>query len=63
MEKNNHSIFERDKKIKSYIKFTNSLLQLIKDPVVCEIAAKNQKTAAQILLRWAVQQGIGNMQI
>ena len=33
----------------------------MKDPVVKEIAAKNQKTAAQVLLRWAVQQDIGNM--
>ena len=33
--------------------------RLLTDPVVLELAETHQKTAAQILLRWAVQQGIG----
>ena len=31
--------------------------RLLKDPVITEIAANHQKTAAQIALRWAVQRG------
>ena len=33
--------------------------RLLTDPVVLELAETHQKRAAQILLRWAVQQGIG----
>lgn len=33
--------------------------QLLSDPVVLELAEAYRKTPAQILLRWAVQQGIG----
>ena len=33
--------------------------RLLGDPVVLELAETHKKTAAQILLRWAVQQGIG----
>ena len=33
--------------------------RLLGDPVVLELAETHEKTAAQILLRWAVQQGIG----
>ena len=35
------------------------LLQILKEPVVCELARKYTKSTAQILLRWAVQQDIG----
>ena len=33
--------------------------KLLTDPVVLQLAAAYEKTPAQILLRWAVQQGIG----
>ncbi|KAK3102422.1 hypothetical protein FSP39_011284 [Pinctada imbricata] len=36
-----------------------AVLQLISDPVVQKIASNLQKSPAQILLRWAVQQNIG----
>lgn len=32
---------------------------LLNDEIILEIAKKTAKTPAQILLRWAVQQGIG----
>lgn len=36
-----------------------AVLQLLCDPVVKEIAESMQRTTAQVLLRWAIQQGIG----
>ena len=30
---------------------------LMKDPVILEIAKNHNKTAAQVLIRWAIQQG------
>lgn len=34
---------------------------LLDDPVVCEIAGRHQRTAAQIVLRWSVQQGLATI--
>lgn len=38
---------------------SSHLFKLLKEPVVISIAQKRSKTPAQVLLRWAVQQGIG----
>lgn len=35
------------------------LLQILTDPVVTEVSQKLGKSVPQVLLRWAVQQGIG----
>lgn len=35
------------------------LLQILTDPVVTEVSQKLRKSIPQVLLRWAVQQGIG----
>lgn len=35
------------------------LLQILTDPVVTEVSKKLGKSVPQVLLRWAVQQGIG----
>ena len=38
--------------------FAEGLKGMFEEPVLMEIAAKHQKTPAQILLRWNVQQGV-----
>lgn len=35
------------------------LLQILTDPVVTEVSQKLGKSVPQVLLRWAVQQGMG----
>ena len=44
----------------SHVRDGNCLIfQLVTDPKVTEIADQIRKTPAQVLLRWAVQQNIG----
>src|SRR5699024_5671900 len=38
--------------------FAEGLKGMFEEPILMEIAAKHQKTSAQILLRWNVQQGV-----
>lgn len=35
------------------------LIQILTDPVVTDVSKKLQKSVSQVLLRWAVQEGIG----
>lgn len=42
----------------AWVPFAEGLKGMFEEPVLMEIAAKHQKTPAQILLRWNVQQGV-----